>query len=106
MLIGMTSMPEARLVREAELPYASLALITDYDCWHQTEGHVTADLVAGHVAANKTFAQAILARLIADLPEHFDSPVRTALTAAVMTAPDQIRANIRARIPWWSPDAG
>ncbi len=105
-VIGMTSMPEARLAREAELPYASLALITDYDCWHQTEGHVTADLVAGHVAANKTFAQAILARLIADLPKHFDSPARTALTAAVMTAPDQIPAATRARIPWWSPDAG
>jgi len=99
-VIGMTSMPEARLAREAELPYAVLALVTDYDCWHQEEGEVTADLVASHVAANKVFAQAILRHLIADWKPGFASPARNALAAAVMTDKQYISDEIRLRIPW------
>lgn len=99
-VIGMTSMPEARLAREAELPYASLSLITDYDCWHVEEGPVTADLVAGHVRANKAFAQAILREFVARLPDVFPSPAHEALAGAVMTAPTAIPSDIRRKIPW------
>ncbi len=99
-VIGMTSMPETRLAREAELPYTSLALITDYDCWHVEEGPVTADLVAGHVRANKTFAQAILREFVARLPDVFPSPAHEALRGAVMTAPAAIPEEIRRKIPW------
>lgn len=99
-VIGMTTMPEARLAREAELPYATLALITDYDCWHIEEGHVTADLVAGHVRANKVFAQAILREFVAQLPDVFPSPAHNALRGAVMTSPEYIPSAIRQKIPW------
>lgn len=99
-IIGMTSMPEARLSREAELPYAALALITDYDCWHQDEGTVTADLVSSHVRANKAFAQAILRHVIANIPAGFPSPARKALDGAVMTDPSLIPETARERIPW------
>ena len=99
-VIGMTSMPEARLAREAELPYALLALVTDYDCWHQEEGPVTADLVASHVAANKEFARAILRELIQQLTPNFPSPARTALQGAVMTDPKFITPEMRNRMPW------
>ncbi len=99
-VIGMTSMPEARLAREAELPYVNLSLITDYDCWHLEEGSVTADLVAEHVRANRTFAQAILAAFATQLPADFPSPARSALTGAIMTAPDLLTDAVRERIPW------
>ena len=99
-VIGMTSMPEARLAREAELPYATLALITDYDCWHQEEGTVTAEMVAGHARANKTFAQAILREAIAEIPDGFPSPARTALEGAIMTDPATIPAESLKKVPW------
>jgi 5'-methylthioadenosine phosphorylase len=99
-IIGMTSLAEAKLAREAELPYALLALITDYDCWHQGEGEVSADLVASHVRANQRFAQAILHRLIEHLPANFPSPARTALQGAIMTEPTKIPAATRQKIPW------
>ncbi len=99
-VIGMTSLPEARLAREAELPYVALALITDYDCWHQDEEGVSAELVAGHVRANKVFAQSIMASFVAAVPADFPSPARDALKGAVMTAPECITDEIRQRIPW------
>jgi 5'-methylthioadenosine phosphorylase len=99
-IIGMTSLPEARLAREAELPYATLSLITDYDCWHTEQGPVTADLVSGHVRANKTFAQSILVHFIERLPDVFPSPAHSALAGAIMTDPQYIPETVRQRIPW------
>jgi len=101
-IIGMTSLPEARLAREAELPYATLALITDYDCWHQGEETVSADLVSSHVRANKLFAQAILRAVISACPEGFPSPARTALEGAVMSDLSSIPESAFERIPWIS----
>ncbi len=85
-VIGMTAMPEVRLAREAELPYALLGMVTDYDSWREgDEAQVEAILAVMH--RNVALAQRAVARLVADLPtERSASPIDTALDHAVMTA--------------------
>src|SRR6185369_5508556 len=65
-VIGMTNMPEAKLAREAELPYATLALSTDYDCWHATEEAVTVEVVVATLRHNVGFARAVAKHLAAN----------------------------------------
>lgn len=87
-VIGMTAMPEARLAREAELPYAVLGMVTDYDAWRESEAGVEAAEVFAVMAGNAERARAALARLAALLPpERSASPIDTALDHAVATAP-------------------
>ncbi len=90
-VIGMTNMPEAKLAREAELPYASVAMVTDYDCWREHDGPVEVGLILETLKQNTANA----ARLIADLaprlgPTRTPSPlgVETALDMAVITPPE------------------
>ncbi len=59
-VIGMTAMPEAKLAREAELHYATVAMVTDYDCWHESEGHVTVDTVLAMLKKNGAVAKSLL----------------------------------------------
>jgi 5'-methylthioadenosine phosphorylase len=99
-VIGMTNMPEAKLAREAELPFATLALSTDYDCWHATEEHVTVDAVLAVVKQNVTYAKEVARKLAASLPDVSASPARGALKGAMMTAPDRIPEEARARLEW------
>lgn len=89
-VIGMTNLPEARLAREAELPYATLAMATDYDCWHQTEASVSVAAVIAVLQQNVKTAQAILRAVAASLPDPTESPAHRALEHAVITAPDRI----------------
>ena len=99
-VIGMTAMPEARLAREAELCYATLALATDYDCWHQSEATVTADLVMQNLARSVEAAQATVTGLLATLVAQ-DAAGCTcghALDSAIMSAPAAIAPVIRARL--------
>ncbi|MQA93634.1 MAG: S-methyl-5'-thioadenosine phosphorylase [Streptosporangiales bacterium] len=84
-VIGMTAMPEARLAREAELCYAGVALVTDYDCWHPGEDAVDADLVAGRMAENVRAAEQALAALIRKLPEEPGCACGEALAHAIIT---------------------
>ena len=63
-VIGMTNMPEAKLAREAELHYATVAMVTDYDCWHETHAHVTVDAVVAVMTANAANARALIQRAI------------------------------------------
>ena len=89
-VIGMTNMPEARLAREAELPYASIAMVTDYDCWHEGEASVDVPSVLRVMRENTDKAKALLARLAGDLaamPRDPD-PVDTILDTALITAPE------------------
>jgi len=89
-VIGMTNMPEARLAREAELPYASIAMVTDYDCWHEGEASVDVPSVLRVMRENTDKAKALLARLAGDLaamPRNRD-PVDTILDTALITAPE------------------
>ena len=67
-VIGMTAMPEAKLAREAELPYAPLALATDYDCWHQAEEDVTVEAVLAVMKKNVVAARRAVAELAAPCP--------------------------------------
>ena len=89
-VIGMTAIPEARLAREAELPYALLGMVTDYDSWRETEAGVEASEVLEVMRANVALAQRVLRRFLASLPRRrSSSPIDTALEHAIMTAPAQ-----------------
>ena len=84
-VIGMTNLPEAKLAREAEIALATLAMITDYDCWKTDEEHVTADAVMAHVAANAAMAKAVISRVIPRIPLEPCWPEHRALDGALMT---------------------
>lgn len=87
-VIGMTAMPEARLAREAELPYALLGMVTDYDGWRDDAPPVAAGDVVATMQENAALARRTIERLIAALPEtRTPSPIDTALDNALMTAP-------------------
>jgi 5'-methylthioadenosine phosphorylase len=110
-VIGMTAMPEAKLAREAEISYATVAMVTDFDCWHPDHDEVDVAAVIKVVHENAAKAGKLLARLISDFPkEHEACPVGSdrALENAIMTAPamrdpdllkklDAIMARVNAR---------
>jgi len=84
-LIGMTALPEAKLAREAEIAYATLALVTDYDCWHPDHDAVTVEAVVKVLLANAVLAQDIVRRVVPLIGAGFDSPAHHALAAAIIT---------------------
>lgn len=98
-VIGMTNMPEARLAREAEIAYATLALATDWDCWHPHQACVTAELAIANLQANAQRAQTLLGhavrRIAATWPE---SAAHTALGAALVTPPSAMTPEVRTRL--------
>jgi len=91
-VIGMTAMPEAKLAREAELPYALVAMVTDYDCWHEDHDHVTVDQVVKVLVANADNARRLVMAVAPKLgPERTPSPlgVETVLDTAIITVPEK-----------------
>ena len=87
-VIGMTNMPEAKLAREAELPYASVAMVTDYDCWREEVAPVEVHHIQAVLAANAGKARDLVARLARALPARREaSPIDTCLDGALITAP-------------------
>lgn len=84
-VIGMTNLPEAKLAREAEIALATLAMVTDYDCWKTDEAHVTAEAVVAHVSANSQMAKAVIARVVPRIPAEPCWPEHRALDGALMT---------------------
>ena len=87
-VIGMTNMPEAKLAREAELPYASVAMVTDYDCWHEDIAHVEVAQIIAVLNANAAKARGLVSRLPAKLNgPRAPSPIDTGLDGAIITAP-------------------
>ncbi|MBW7851905.1 MAG: S-methyl-5'-thioadenosine phosphorylase [Rhodospirillales bacterium] len=89
-VIGMTNMPEAKLAREAEMCYATVAMVTDYDCWHPDHDHVTVDTVIKVLLANADKARALVKRLAPKLATRkavCECGCHLALDAAVITAP-------------------
>lgn len=84
-VIGMTAMPEAKLAREAELPYATLALATDYDCWHETEEDVTVDAILAVMHSNVEKARRTVKALAETLPDPAKSRATGALRGAILT---------------------
>lgn len=98
-VIGMTAMPEARLAREAELPYAVLGMVTDYDCWREGAGEVDASAILGVMRANVATARSALRHLAAALPaDRKPSPIDRTLDAAVVTPAGQWSAQSKARL--------
>ena len=85
-VIGMTNLPEAKLAREAEIAMASVAFVTDYDCWKTDEAPVTVETVIGHLLANAETAKGIIARVVPRLPTVADWPEHRALDTAIITA--------------------
>jgi len=90
-VIGMTNLPEAKLAREAELSYATVAMVTDFDCWHPDHDAVTVQDIIAVLSANAEKAKALVARLARDFPrDHESCPVGSdrALDTAIITAPE------------------
>ncbi len=87
-VIGMTAMPEAKLAREAELPYALVGMVTDYDCWRGRGEHVEVSAIIAQLMANAETGRRLVAELARALPgQRAPSPIDTALDTAVITAP-------------------
>lgn len=98
-VIGMTNMPEARLAREAEISYSTLALATDYDCWHEGEEDVSVEAVVAVLKGNVSKAQAIIAHAVPRIPtDRQRSPAFGALKHAIMTDRRSIPADTWARV--------
>lgn len=98
-VIGMTNMPEAKLAREAQMAYATLAMVTDFDCWHPVEAHVTANLALTNLLQNAGRAQKVVAQAIRLLgAEQPVSPAHSALQTALVTQPDAMAPDVRARL--------
>lgn len=97
-VIGMTNLPEAKLAREAEIALATMAMITDYDCWKTDEAHVTAEAVIAHVSANAATAKAVLARVIPRIPTEATWPEHSALDGALMTSKELWPAETTAKL--------
>jgi len=84
-VIGMTNLGEAKCAREAEIAYATMAMITDYDCWKVDEAHVTVEMVIANLMKNAANAKAIIARAIPQIPAEPTWPCHSALKNAIMT---------------------
>jgi len=84
-VIGMTNLGEAKCAREAEIAYATMAMITDYDCWKADEEHVTVEMIVANLMKNAEQAKAIIKRVIAKIPGEPDWPCHRALQNAIMT---------------------
>ncbi|ASR52935.1 S-methyl-5'-thioadenosine phosphorylase [Blastomonas fulva] len=88
-VIGMTAMPEAKLAREAELPYALVGMVTDYDCWREGEAHVEVGAIIAQMNSNSAKARQLVIELARSLPQQrAASPIDTCLDFALITAPD------------------
>ena len=90
-VIGMTNMPEAKLAREAEICYATVAMVTDYDCWHPDHDHVTVDQIIGVLQSNAEHARSLIKRLVPELKQASGAcgqGCQTALQNALITAPE------------------
>lgn len=97
-VIGMTNMPEAKLAREAELGYATVALVTDYDCWHDTEEAVTVEAVLTTLHRNVALAKQILRAVMPYFADPEECACHRALDHAILTAPKRIPSAVRKRL--------
>ncbi len=97
-IIGMTALPEAKLAREAEICYATLGLVTDYDCWHASEEVVTVDMVINNLITNAETARKIIGLALPRISPQRDCECARALENCILTAPDSIRAEQRRKL--------
>jgi 5'-methylthioadenosine phosphorylase len=97
-VIGMTNLGEAKCAREAEIAYATMAMITDYDCWKADEAHVTVDMIIANLMKNASQAKAIIARVLPRIPAAPAWPCHDALKNAIMTDKKLWPAKTRAQL--------
>jgi 5'-methylthioadenosine phosphorylase len=97
-VVGMTALPEARLAREAEMCYATLAMATDYDTWHPHHDSVTVEVVVQTLNKNVHRAKDTVANLIATIPNTRECSCGQALASAIMTSPDAIPSEVKERL--------
>ena len=97
-VIGMTNMAEARLSREAEICYVTLAMVSDYDCWHTEEETVSVDLIIQNMKSNIRNAKRLIKSAISRVPETRDCLCAQALKDAIITSPEEVPAEVRERL--------
>ena len=97
-IIGMTALPEAKLAREAEMCYATMAWITDYDCWHESTESVTVEMVVQNLMKNVANSKEMIRRVIAKLARERTCPCADALRDAIITRPQGIPAEIKHKL--------
>ncbi len=97
-IIGMTNLQEAKLAREAEICYTTLALVTDYDCWHPDHDSVTVDMIIANLMQNAKTAQQVIANAVEQLPVERTCECARALAMAIITRPDAIPSAAKERL--------
>lgn len=97
-VIGMTALPEAKLAREAEMCYSTLACATDYDCWHQTHDSVSADLIINNLLKNVEVSQEIIRRLVGRIPNPRRCDCHNALKNAIVTSREHISDDVKRQL--------
>jgi 5'-methylthioadenosine phosphorylase len=94
-IIGMTNLQEAKLAREAEICYTTIALVTDYDCWHPDHDAVTVEMIIGNLTQNARTAQQVIANAVETLPYERTCECASALKDALITRPDVIPERVK-----------
>jgi len=94
-VIGMTNLQEAKLAREAEICYTTVALVTDYDCWHPDHDSVTVEMIVANLMANAEMAKKLIAEAVGRVPAVRGCSCASALATAIITSPDAIPADIK-----------
>ena len=94
-IIGMTNLQEAKLAREAEICYTTIALVTDYDCWHPEHDQVTVEMIVANLTQNATMAQQVIAGAVAALPLARGCECASALKHAIITRPETVPADVK-----------
>jgi 5'-methylthioadenosine phosphorylase len=98
-VIGMTNLQEAKLAREAEICYTTIALVTDYDCWHPEHDSVTVDLIIANLTQNARMAQQVIAKAVGRVgAEPRTCPCATALATALITRPEHVPEETKRRL--------
>ena len=97
-IIGMTNLQEAKLAREAEICYSTIALVTDYDCWHPSHDQVTVDMIVANLVQNARTAQQVIAGAVDALPFERTCECASALKHAIITRPEAISAEAKSRL--------
>ncbi len=94
-VVGMTNLQEAKLAREAEICYTTIALVTDYDCWHPDHENVTVDMIVSNLTANAQMAKRLIAEAVERVPAERGCSCGSALATAIITSPDSIPADVK-----------
>lgn len=105
-VIGMTNLGEAKCAREAQIAYATMAMVTDYDCWKEDESHVTIEMVVQNLKRNAETAKAMLREVVPFIPKEPGCSCHSAMASAILTSPEHWPAATRKRLALLLPKRG